>query len=190
MDWGFFVWLFSFFHWNSYILKSMKTKTSGWQPLNLYQSCSLLRLSLAGSPKQCTGWRVRLAKAAQLQTVLSSYSPSEVDAFSSSCTRHWCWCLSAPQHSDLSSALHIKMDCFGSSFQFSGSHMPLHYSGRRAKLPKAARAYVLTWGSLVWNSGESGSFFGQKAVNTTCYLNLWLIKVDICNQANLLEIRA
>lgn len=146
MDRGFFVWFFSFFHWNSCISKSMKTKTSGWQPLNLYQSCSLLRLSLAGSPKQCMGWRVRQAKAAQLQTVLSSYSPSEVDAFSSSCTRHWCWCLSAPQHSDLSSALHIKMDCFGSSFQFSGSHMPLHYSGRRAKLPKAARAYVLTWG--------------------------------------------
>lgn len=107
------------------------------------------QIVLSRSPKQCTGWRVRLAKAAQLQTVLSSYSPSEVDAFSSSCTRHWCWCLSAPQHSDLYSALHIKMDCFGSSFQFSVSHMPLHYSGCRAKLPKAARAYVLTWGSLV-----------------------------------------
>lgn len=137
----------------------MKTKASGWDPLILCQSCSLFRLSIPDSPKQCMGCRVRLAKAAQLQTVLSSYSPAEVDVFPSSCTCHWYWCLSAPQHSDLSSGLHIKMDCSGSSFQFSVSHMPLHYSGHRAKLPQGTRGYLLSWGSLVWNSGESRSFF-------------------------------
>lgn len=167
MDWGSFLCLV-IFSLKQYILKSMKTKASGWQPPVLCQSCSLLRLSIPGSPKQCMGWRVRLAKAAQLQTVWSSYSPAEVDAFSSSCTCHWYWCLSAPQHRDLSSGLHIKSDCFGSSFQFNVSHKTVHYSGHRAKLPKATRGYVLTWGRLVWNSGESGSFSGQKAVNTMC----------------------
>lgn len=147
----------------------MKTKASGRQPPHLSWNCSLLRVSIPGSPKQCPGWRVRLAKAAQLQTILSPYLHAEVDAFSSSCTRHWCWCLSAPQHSDLSSGLHIKMDCSGSSFQFSVSHVPLDCSGCRAKLPRAPRTYVLTWGSLVWNNRESGSFFfGQKAVNRMC----------------------
>lgn len=65
---------------------------------------------------------MRPAKAAKHQAALSSYSPADVDAFSSSYTRHWCQCLSAPQHADLSSGLHIKTDCFGSGFQFSKPH--------------------------------------------------------------------